>query len=325
MPLPGFDAVMLDADSRRQGVSVAVMGAHDPTVLEALAEAGIRGWTRPILFGPAAEIQATARSCRLSLEDMEIVDAAVAEIAPAAVAAVRSGRASLLMKGRIATPTLMKAVLDHEHGLRIGRVVCQIVLMEVPRDDRRFLLADTGVTLRPPREKRIEIMRHALDVARALGLAEARVALMAASETVNVTMPETVGASLIIDRARAGEFAPAVVEGPLTFDLAYSPRAVARKHLENQVHGCSDVMIFPDLLSANLTVKAIMYTADCHFGGVLMGLSIPTVFMSRADDAKTRIHSLALALAILHDKGPAPSDSCSPQTQPEPTPCPDQE
>ncbi len=305
MPLPSFEDVMNDADGRRQGAGVAVVGAHDPTVLEALAEAAMRVWTRPILFGPAAEIEAIARGCRLSLGDMEIIDSPTDQMGPAAVSAVRSGHASLLMKGRTGTPALMKAVLDREHGLRTdSRAVCQVVLMEIPRDDRRFLMADTGVTIRPNREKRVAITRHALEVARALGLRDSRLALMAASETVNVAMPETIAASVIVDQARAGEFAPAVVEGPMTFDLAYSPRAVARKHLEDHVQGCSDIMIFPDLLSANLTVKAIMYTADCRFGGVLMGLSTPVVFMSRADDVKTRIHSLALALAILHDKGP---------------------
>lgn len=300
MPLADFDSLARAADARRPGARVAVAGAHDPTVLDALVESGMRGWTRPLLFGPAAEIQAIARESRLALDGMEIVDAPAEDAAVAAVAAVRSGRAEMLMKGRIATPALMKAVFDPEHGLRTGRVVCQVVLMEIPRDDRRFLMADTGVTIRPAREKKVDIMKSALEVARALGVVDARVALMAASETIKAAMPETIGALVVVERSRAGEFAPAHVEGPLTFDLAYSPRAVARKHLADQVQGCADVMIFPDLLSANLTVKAIMYTADCRFGGVLMGLTAPTVFMSRADDAQTRIHSLALALAILH-------------------------
>ncbi len=305
MPLPSFETVLRRADARARGVGVAAVGAHDPTVLEALTEAAMRGWARPILFGPAAEIQATARDRRLSLDDMEIVDTGVDEIAPAAVAAVHSGQARLLMKGRIATPALMKAVLDREHGLRTNRMVCQVVLMEIPRDNRRFLMADTGVTIHPSLEERVDVMRSALEVARALGLPNARVALMAASELVKDAMPETVEAAQIASRAAAGEFAPALVEGPLSFDLAYSPRAVARKHLETEIQGAADVMIFPDLLSANLTVKAIMYTADCSFGGVLMGLSAPAVFMSRADDVKTRIHSLALALALLHDEDPA--------------------
>jgi len=63
-------------------------------------------------------------------------------------------------------------------------------------------------------------------------------------------------------------------------------------------------MIFPDLLSANLTVKAIMYTGDCRFGGVLGGTTAPVVFMSRADTTSTRLDSLALTLALL-DRGSA--------------------
>ena len=66
-----------------------------------------------------------------------------------------------------------------------------------------------------------------------------------------------------------------------------------------EVVGAADVMIFPDLLSANLTVKAIMYTADCCFGGMLGGTAAPVVFMSRADSPQTRLNSLALTLAVL--------------------------
>lgn len=65
------------------------------------------------------------------------------------------------------------------------------------------------------------------------------------------------------------------------------------------VSGAANVMLFPNLVSANLTVKAIMYTADCRFGGVLCGTACPVVFMSRADTTETRINSLALALALL--------------------------
>jgi phosphotransacetylase len=53
------------------------------------------------------------------------------------------------------------------------------------------------------------------------------------------------------------------------------------------------------LLAANLTVKAIMYTARSRFGGVLCGAACPVVFMSRADTVETRLNSLALAIRLL--------------------------
>jgi phosphate butyryltransferase len=299
MPLDGFDRLYQDADARTEPVSVAAAGGDDPTVLEALRIASDRGWVRPIVVGPEARIRAVAASNGISLEGFAVRHAEGNAIAAAAVGEVRAGNARALMKGQIATPALMEAVLDPTTGLRTGRVVCQVVLMEIPRDDRRFLLADTGICVTPNLKSRIDILRGAVEVAHALGASKPKVALMAATETVKDAMPETVEAAEMVRRNQQGEFGDCSIAGPLSFDLAYAAEAGARKQIEGSVVGAADVMIFPNLLSANLTVKAIMYTADCRFGGVLKGTSAPVVFMSRADDVATRLNSLAMSLRIL--------------------------
>jgi phosphotransacetylase len=199
----------------------------------------------------------------------------------------------------------MRAVLDPDYGLRTGRVICQVVLMEILRDQRRFLLADTGISVRPTLDQKFDILQSAVEVARALGATRPKVALMAATESVNSSMPETTDAAELVRRGSEGEGAgaPALLDcalhGPLSFDLAYAADAGDRKRVAGEVVGAADVMLFPDLLSANLTVKAIMYTADCRFGGVLRGALAPVVFMSRADTIQTRVHSLAMALRLL--------------------------
>jgi phosphotransacetylase len=122
---------------------------------------------------------------------------------------------------------------------------------------------------------------------------------MAATEKVTEAMPDTLDAVELTRRGAGGDFAGCAVQGPLSFDLAYAADAGEKKKLQGGVVGAADAMLFPDLLSANLTVKAIMYTADCRFGGVLCGTAAPVVFMSRADTAATRLNSLALALRTL--------------------------
>jgi phosphotransacetylase len=304
MRLDGFDRLYRDADTRPQPLRVAAAGGDDSIVLEALRIATDRGWVRPILVGPEPSIRALAASQGISLEGFTIRHAEGDAIAATAVSEVRSGHAESLMKGRIATPALMQAVLDPAAGLRTGRVVCQVVLMEISRDDRRFLLADTGICVAPNLMSRIEILQAAVEVAQALGVSKPKVALMAATETVKDAMPETVEAAELVRRNQRGEFADCAIAGPLSFDLAYAAEAGARKRIEGSVVGAADAMIFPNLLSANLTVKAIMYTADCRFGGVLKGTSAPVVFMSRADDVATRLNSLAMTLRILeHGSG----------------------
>ena len=145
MSLIGFDDLYRFADELPAPLPVVAAGGADPTVLEALALAHRRGWVEPVLTGRADEIRQLAHDLTIDLTGFRIVDAA--DAAAAAVAEVRAGRARLLMKGQIATPLLMKAVLARDTGLRTNRCICQVVLMEIPRDRRRFLLSDTGITI----------------------------------------------------------------------------------------------------------------------------------------------------------------------------------
>src|SRR5262245_10277561 len=112
MPLLGFDDLYAAADAARPRLTVAAAGAADSTVLTALARACERGWVEPVLVGEASAIRKTAAAAGAEVGGFRIVDAA--DAAQAAVAEVRSGRARLLMKGQVDTPTLVRAVLNSE-------------------------------------------------------------------------------------------------------------------------------------------------------------------------------------------------------------------
>jgi len=303
--LIGFDELFRSADAGPSPVPVAAAGGDDRTVIEALGTACRRGWVRPVVAGDERAIRERARTCEVDVSSWSIIDAQ--QPAVAAVAEVRAGRARMLMKGQIATPDLMRAVLDPQVGLRTPRTLCQVVLMQVTSGTapRRFLLADTGICIEPTLEQKGDILRHVAETARALHVATPRLALMAATEKTNSAMPDTVDSAELVRRAAAGEFPHCVVEGPLSFDLAYANDAGEKKQVAGSVVGAADGMVFPNLLSANLTVKGIMYTADCRFGGVICGASCPIVFMSRADTTETRLNSLSLALRMLEARGAA--------------------
>ena len=301
MSLIGFDDLYRFADELPAPLPVVAAGGADPTVLEALALAHRRGWIEPVLTGRVGDIRQLAHDLNIDLTGFRLVDADEAAIA--AVAEVKAGRARLLMKGQIATPSLMKAVLARDTGLRTNRCICQVVLMEIPRDRRRFLLSDTGITIQPSLDQKADILQSLVEVATALREAASsslpRIAVMSATEKATEAMSDTLEAAELARRNGAGEFSGGVVQGPLSFDLAYATDAGEKKRIEGSVVGAADAMLFPDLLSANLTVKAIMYTADCRFGGVLCGTACPVVFMSRADTTMTRLNSLALSLRML--------------------------
>jgi phosphotransacetylase len=296
MPLIGFDELHRRADETHPQARIAVAAAADRTVLEAVAVAAERGWIRPILVGRESAIREAAAQCLIDVSAFPIVD--TDEPAPAAVHEVREHRAELLMKGQIDTPALLRALLDPQAGLRTGRTICQVVLMEVLGQQRTFLLADTGITIQPTLEQKAEIIASAADVARALGSKLPRMALLSATEKTSDAMPDTLDAAELTRRNAAGEFPGCEIQGPLSFDLAYAAEASERKRFGGSVCGAAEAMIFPDLLAANLTVKAMMYTAACRFGGVLCGAACPVAFMSRADTSATRLNSLALALRV---------------------------
>jgi phosphotransacetylase len=296
MPLASFDQLAHAADARRSPLPLAVAGGAEDSVLAALRAATDRGWVTPLVAGRESEIRRVAAAAGVSLGGFTILD--TDDPAAAAVAAVRAGQAGLLMKGQVSTPDLLRALLEPATGMRTGRVICQVVLLEVLPAGRRLLLADTGICIRPSLDQKADILRHAVVVAHALGEDVPRVAALAATEVVSEAMPETRDAAELQRRGAAGEFPGCVVQGPLSFDLAYAAEAADKKRLGGPVVGKADVLVFPDLVSANLTVKAVMYTAACRFGGVLCGAACPVVFMSRADATATRLNSLALALLL---------------------------
>lgn len=304
MYIAGFEEIYRAVDARRSQVGVVAAGGDDRTVLEALSQAARRDWIKPIVTGNEAAIRKLANELRIDVSGFRIVDND--EPAKAAVAEIRDGRAALMMKGQISTPALMKAILHRETGLRTDRVIGQIVLLEIPRDGRRLLLTDTGITIQPSLDQKADLLRSLIETARLLRDAQTpnnavpRVAIMSATEKPTDSMPDTLEAAELQKRGEAGEFPGGIVQGPLSFDLAYAPEAGEKKKIAGQVIGDADAMLFPNLLAANLTVKAIMYTAECRFGGYLCGTSAPVVFMSRADTTATRMNSLAFTLQMLH-------------------------
>ena len=297
MSLKSFAELFEDADTLDAPVGVVAAGGADSTVIQALELARRRGWVNPILTGNPAQIKEKADALEVDLNSFTVLEDAD-DSAKVAVEQVRSGRANFLMKGQLPTPSLMKAILDKEHGLRTGKTIGQVVLMEIAKDQRTFLMTDTGVTVSPTIEQKQDLIEATIAIAHQLGAVTPRVAIMSATEKVNPAFPDTLEAQQLVQRASDGSFGDCILEGPLSFDLAYAQEAGTKKGVSGEVTGSADAMVFPDLLSANLTVKGIMYTAHCQFGGILSGTTHPVVFMSRADTVQTRLNSIAYAIQL---------------------------
>jgi phosphate butyryltransferase len=220
-------------------------------------------------------------------EDLELA-------ASESVKAIREGKADILLKGKCATATLIKAVLDKEKGLRTGNNLSDVLVYEHP--ERLVLLSDGGINLYPGVEEKISIINNAVKVAHALDNNKPKVALLAAVEVVNHKMPATVDANIITEMYKKNQVEDCIVEGPLAFDGAVSKMAAKAKGIKSEVGGDADVLIVPNIEAGNIFGKALTYYCNYRVAHVVMGAKVPILIASRVDTAETKMLSIALGV-----------------------------
>jgi phosphate butyryltransferase len=288
----------LMAEARAKGPKrVAVAVAQDEVVLEALSIARQERIATPVLFGEKKAIEEAAAKAKVDLGGWDITDIAdMAEASKAAVQAVSSGKADFLMKGLVATSTFLKAVLDKEVGLRTGRLLSHVAVMEVQGYHKIFLATDGGMCVKPDLAAKADIVNNAVELAHKLGMERPKVALLAAVEVVNPEMPETVDAAELWKMADRGQIKGCVLDGPLALDLAVSKEAADHKKVRSAVAGDADVLVLPEIAAGNIFAKALIYMAGAKAAGLIAGASRPVVMLSRSDTREQKLNSIALGV-----------------------------
>jgi len=219
-----------------------------------------------------------------------------AEAARKAVLAVRGGQAHLLMKGQLQTATIMKAVLSRDQGLRTGRALSHACVFEIPDWPKLIFISDVALNVAPDLERKADIIRNQVLMAHALGIAQPKVAVLAAVETVSSDMPATVEARRLEAMGTAGQLGHCFVQGPLALDLAISAESGATKGVTGSVVGDADILIVPDIEAGNMLYKGLVYFAKARPAGIIMGAKCPVVLLSRADSPDAKLMSIALAV-----------------------------
>ncbi|MCD4776290.1 MAG: phosphate butyryltransferase [Candidatus Aegiribacteria sp.] len=275
---------------------VAIPMGHDASSIEALITAFEEGLSSAVIVGPAAGVRETLRELGRELPDgIEIVNSEDPEKAALeAVRLVRSGEASILMKGLLKTSIFQKAMLDKENGLRTGRILSHVVVLHIPRQDRLVAISDGGMNITPDEEAIRQIAVNASDVIIKLGAEKPLVALLAAIEVPNEKMPETV----MFAKISADGIPGLSVAGPVAVDGAMDPEAAAIKGMNGEVAGRANVLITPDISCGNIFAKGLMYMANAEAGGIIAGAAAPVVMLSRSDKARTKLNSLALGVVV---------------------------
>lgn len=287
--------------ARRQKPRVAVAGAHAPIVLDVLCDAAHRGFAEPLLFGDEAEIREIASEQRLDLAGCDIFNVKdPTAMARRAAEAARMGDADVLMKGNVTTATIMKAALDEDIGIKTERLMSHVAVFEVKGYDRVMFMSDGGIVIDPDLAQKVEIVKNAIQVAHALGVARPRVALISSIEIVNTKMKSAVDAAIIAKMADRGQITGAFVDGPFGFDNAISPEAAAQKGVKSPVAGRADVLIVGHADVGNVLYKSLSYFVGerCSMAGVIVGAKVPIVVVSRADTYEARLNSIAIACVL---------------------------
>jgi len=255
----------------------------------------------PILIGNAAKIRAIAAShgadlSGATIEDVPSHDAAAAR----AVEMVHQGAATAVMKGNLHTDELLKHVVKSQGGLRTGRRISHVFVMDAPSLQHLVLVTDAAINIAPTLEEKVDIVQNAIDLALALGIARPKVGILSAVEVVNPKIPSTLDAAILSKMSERGQIRGGDVDGPLAMDNALSLAAAKTKGLTSLVAGRADVLVVPNLEAGNILAKELTYAAQAEGAGLVVGAKVPVLLTSRADDERSRLFSCAVAVLYAH-------------------------
>lgn len=249
----------------------------------------------PILIGSATAIRAAARTIGADLAGIEVIDIE-GDVAAAAraCALVHEGRAAAVMKGHLHTEDLLRPMLDKEGGLRAGRRLTHVFLMDVPGLPGPLMVTDAAINIAPDLVTKVDICQNAIDLALALGM-EPRVGVLSAVETVNPAIQSSIDAALLSKMAERGQITGAPVDGPLAMDNAVDIAAARTKGLKGRVAGRANILVVPGIDAGNMLAKQLAFVSHAESAGLVLGAKVPVILNSRADSVMSRLASCAVA------------------------------
>lgn len=299
MELKDFTEIIEQAKKEKKGRKAAIMAAEEAHVIDSVLMAAKDGIISPVFCGDKKKIYELL--CERQAEDIgEIIDASSPEMAAAeAVRQVRTGYADFLMKGIIETSSAIKAIIDKENGILEGRLISQMSITSLPGYHKVLGVTDGGIVRDQTLENKAGILENAVSAMRKLGYEKPKAAALCAIEKVNPKMPETVHASKIKEMAENGMFGSCFVEGPISFDLAMNKEAAEIKGYESPVVGEPDILLMPNLVSANIFNKSLRQFGGGTTVALVLGASVPMVILSRSADVMSKYTSLAVAAEMV--------------------------
>lgn len=271
--------------------------ANDLHTVEAVNDAFQMGIVDATLVGDEATIRKNCASMNINPDNFKIVqEADEMKAAMKAVEIINAGEGDILMKGLVSTDKYAKAILNKEKGLMpAGGVLSHVTVMETPNYHKLLIVGDVALIPLPDLKQKMAIINYLITTAKALGIEKPKVALLAASEQVAANIPSSMEATILSKMAERGQIKGALIDGPLSLDLAIDQESVEIKGIKSEVAGDADCILFPNIESGNVFYKANTKLCNAELGALVMGAKVPCVLSSRGDTAKTKLYSIALA------------------------------
>lgn len=293
--ITSLDTIFKQAQST-PAKKLVVAAAENELVIKAVINACNHHIIVPIFIGNANKIKFICDKENFNTNTFEIIDSkSPEESCHLAVKTISEKHADILMKGLVNTGTLLKAVLDKDSGIRHKQLMSHVSLFQSPYYYKLLGLSDVAMNIAPTLQDKVSIIDNAVDVFKAIGYSKIKVALLAATETINPKMQATIDASSLSKMNEDGQIKNCIVKGPLAFDNAISNKAAILKGIDNEVAGDADLLIVHDINVGNSLYKAFNFMGGAVSAAVVMGAMVPIVLTSRADSEKSKLFSIALA------------------------------
>ena len=287
---------LLDLAAPLDPIPTAVVAPEEPNSLGGALLAAEQTLITPILVGDPARIRAAADQIGEDISGLEIVPATDHDAAAAAgVRLVNEDRAASVMKGHLHTDELLRAMLKRDNGLRTGRRLTHVFVMDVPGLGYPLCITDAAINIAPDLATKVDITQNAIDLAHSIGIETPKVGVLSAVETVNPKIPSSLDAALLSKMADRGQIVGGLVDGPLAMDNAIDLQAARTKGIESRVAGRAEILVVPNLDAGNMVAKQLTFIAHAEAAGIVLGAKVPVILTSRADSEETRLASCAVA------------------------------
>tara|TARA_Y100001970_G_scaffold286147_1_gene407600 strand:+ start:54 stop:965 length:912 start_codon:yes stop_codon:yes gene_type:complete len=287
---------LLSLAKKTPKIPVAIVCANHSSSIESTKEACDMDLIDPIFIGQEKAILQEAAKIDWDISTYKMINTNNdQEAAVAGAKLARDSEIRVMIKGNIHTDILMRTYLKKEFALIEGKRLSHIWHMTTNNNSKPLFITDGALNVAPRIDVKMHILKNVIDFANKINIQKPRVAVLSGTEDPIESMPSSIEAKEVMERA-SKENIDAFVHGPLAFDNAISSEAAKIKKIKNEVAGKADVLLVPNLETGNALSKIMVYFMGACAAGFIVGGKVPVVVTSRADNAASRLASIAASI-----------------------------